>query len=79
MDIKELIKDKVDGIVDKIKSDKNLLARFKSEPVKVVEELVGIDLPDELIEKLVDGVKAKIAIDSVGDALGALGGLFGKK
>ena len=76
MDIKELIKDKVDGIVDKIKSDKNLLARFKSEPVKVVEELVGIDLPDDQIEKLVEAVKAKINLDKVG---GLLGGLFGKK
>ena len=47
--------------------------------MKVVEELVGIDLPDELIEKVVDGVKAKITMDKVGDALGMLGGLFGKK
>jgi hypothetical protein len=76
MDIKELIKDKVDGIVDKIKSDKTLMARFKSEPVKVVEELVGIDLPDDQIEKLVEAVKAKINLDKVG---GLLGGLFGKK
>lgn len=76
MDIKELIKDKVDDIVDKIKSDKNLMARFKSEPVKVVEELIGIDLPDEQIEKLVEAVKAKINLDKVG---GLLGGLFGKK
>ena len=34
---------------------------------------------DEIIEKVVDGVKAKITADKVGDALGALGGLFGKK
>lgn len=76
MDIKALIKDKVDGIVDKIKSDKTLLARFKSEPVKVVEELVGIDLPDDQLEKLADAVKAKIDLDKIG---GLLGGLFGKK
>ena len=79
MDIKELIKDKVDDIVDKIKSDKTLMTRFKSEPVKVVEELIGIDLPDDQIEKLADAVKAKIDLDKIGDALGALGGLFGKK
>jgi len=76
MDIKELIKDKVDGIVDKIKSDKTLMTRFKSEPVKVVEELIGIDLPDDQIEKLADAVKAKIDLDKIG---GMLGGLFGKK
>ena len=44
-----------------------------------MEELVGIDLPDELIEKVVDGVKAKITLDKVDDALELLGGLFGKK
>ena len=76
MDIKELIKDKVDDIVDKIKSDKTLMTRFKSEPVKVVEELVGVDLPDDQIEKLADAVKAKIDLDKIG---GMLGGLFGKK
>ena len=73
------IKAKIEELVEKIKKNPALLKKFNTEPVKVVEELVGIDLPDELIEKLVDGVKAKIAIDSVGDALGALGGLFGKK
>jgi predicted RNA-binding protein len=76
MDIKELIKDKVDDIVDKIKSDKTLMTRFKTEPVKVVEELIGMDLPDDQIEKLADAVKAKIDLDKIG---GMLGGLFGKK
>ena len=76
MDIKELIKDKVDDIVDKIKSNKTLMTRFKTEPVKVVEELIGMDLPDDQIEKLADAVKAKIDLDKIG---GMLGGLFGKK
>ena len=73
------IKAKIEELVEKIKKNPALLKKFNTEPVKVVEELVGIDLPDELIEKLVDGVKAKITIDNVGDALGALSGLFGKK
>jgi len=73
------IKEKIEDIVEKIQKDPAQLKKFNAEPVKVVEELVGIDLPDELIEKVVDGVKAKITMDKVGDALGALGGLFGKK
>ena len=76
MDIKELIKDKVDDIVDKIKSDKTLMTRFKTEPVKVVEELIGMDLPDDQIQKVVELIKAKLDLDKVGDLLG---GLFGKK
>lgn len=73
------IKEKIEDIVEKIQKNPALLKKFNSEPVKVVEELVGIDLPDELIEKVVDGVKAKVTMDKVGDALEALGGLFGKK
>ena len=73
------IKEKIEELVAKIQKNPAMLKRFSTEPVKVVEELVGIDLPDDMIEKLVNGVKAKLTIDNVGDALGALGGLFGKK
>ena len=73
------IKEKIEELVEKIQKNPALLKKFNTEPVKVVEELVGIDLPDELIEKVVDGVKAKITMDKVGDALGMLGGLFCKK
>ena len=73
------IKEKIEELVEKIKSNPAMLKKFKENPVKVVEELVGIDLPDEMVEKVVDGVKAKITLDKVGDALGALGGLLGKK
>ena len=73
------IKKKIEELVEKIQKNPALLKKFNTEPVKVVEELVGIDLPDEMIEKVVDGVKAKITMDKVGDALGALSGLFGKK
>lgn len=72
------IKEKIEELVEKIKSNDDLLAKFKSDPVKVIEELVGIDLPDEKIEALVDGIKAKISLDKIGDALGGLKGLFGK-
>ena len=73
------IKEKIEAIVEKVKKNPAMLKKFQTEPVKVVEELVGMDLPDELIEKIVDGVKAKITMDKVGDALDAIGGLFGKK
>ena len=73
------IKEKIEELVKKITSDKNLLKKFEKDPVKVIEDLVGIDLPDDMIEKLIEGVKAKINLDKGGDALGALGGLFGKK
>ena len=70
------IKEKIEELVEKIKNDKDLLEKFQSEPVKTIEELVGMDLPDDQIEKLAEGIKAKISLDKLG---GALGGLFGKK
>ncbi len=77
------IKAKIEELVEKIKSDKNLLAKFKSDPIAAVEGLIGIDLPNDQIEKIVDGIKAKLQIDDIGDALeglgSKLGGLFGKK
>jgi len=65
--------------VDKIKDDPALLAKFKKNPVAVVEKLVGIDLPNDQLEKVADLVMAKINVDKAGDLLEGMGGLFGKK
>jgi len=73
------IKEKIEEITEKIKNSDDLMAKFKAEPIKTLEGLLGIDLPDELIEKIVDGVKAKISLDKASDLLGGLGGLFKKK
>ena len=65
--------------MEKIQNDKDILAKFRKDPVAVVEKLIGVDLPDDQIEKVADMVKAKLDLDKMGDALGMLGGLFGKK
>ncbi len=70
------IKAKIEELVNKIKKDDKLMDKFKKDPIKTVEDLIGIDLPNDQIEKVVDGIKAKISLDSIGDKLG---GLFGKK
>ena len=75
MDIKKMITD----LVEKITKDEKLMKKFQKDAVATVEELIGMDLPNDQIEKLVDGIRAKIKLDDLGDALGALGGLFGKK
>ena len=73
------IKAKIEEIVKKLTSDKNLMAKFEKNPASVIEEYVGVDLPDDQVNQLVEGIKAKLKLDKVGDALGSLGGLFGKK
>lgn len=73
------IKAKIEEIVEKVKGDKDVAEKFKKNPVKTIEEIAGIDLPDDQIEKVVEAVKAKISLDDIGDKLGGLGKLFGKK
>ena len=69
------IKAKIEELTDKIKNDKDLQKKFQDDPISAVESLLGVDLPNDQVEKIVDGVKAKISLDSIGDKLG---GLFGK-
>lgn len=73
------IKAKIEELTKKIMNDKKLQEKFKTNPVEAVEGLLGIDLPDEQINKIVDGIKAKITVDKVSGAVNALGNLFGKK
>lgn len=69
------IKAKINEIVDKVKNDDQFADKFKNDPISAVEGVLGVDLPNDQIEGIVDGVKAKINLDSLG---GKLGGLFGK-
>ncbi len=70
------IKAKATELVEKIKNDPALLKQFRENPVKVVETIIGMDLPDDQINQLAELIKAKIDLDKVGSLLG---GLFGKK
>ena len=67
MDIKEKITEIVEEAVARLKADDKLLENFKAEPVKVLETLVGKDLPDAQIEKIIDLIKAKLAADDIAD------------
>ena len=75
LDIKELIEE----MVKKIAADEALKQKFMKEPSAVLEKLLGVDLPEDKLEKLADGIKAKLTIDDIGDVLGGLGGLFKKR
>ena len=78
MDIKEMLKDTIEDVVNKIKSDKTIADKFQKDPIGTVEKLLNVDLPNEQLEPLVDAVKAKLSLDDLGDMLGGLGKLFGK-
>ena len=68
------IKAKINELVDKIKSDDSLMADFKKDPIKAIEKLIGVDLPDDQIEAVIDGIKTKLDIDDLKDNLGNIAG-----
>lgn len=70
------IQGKINEIVAKVKGDKDFASKFSSDPVKAVESVIGVDLPDDQIKPLLDGVKAKLAADQAGDTLGSFKKLF---
>ncbi len=72
------IKEKIEELLKKVTEDKGLKELFQKDPIQAVEKVLGVDLPDEQVKKIVDGVKAKLTMDQVGDAVDALKGLFGK-
>lgn len=73
------IKTQVEEALKKLQSDEKLLDEFKKDPIKTVEKITGIDLPDDQLKKIVDGIKAKMTIDDIGDKLSGLKDLLGGK
>jgi len=68
------IKEQIEAIVEKLQADKGLQAQFKQDPVKAVEKLLGVDLPDDILEKIVAGVK--VSLDDLSGAVDRLKKLF---
>lgn len=76
MDLKFDIKEKVDELVKKLQSDPALLKNFQSDPVKTLEQLTGVDLPEQQLQPVIAGVKAKLGAAQIGGALDGLKKLF---
>ena len=52
-----------------MKDDDKFEAKFDRNPAKAIEELLGIDLPDEKVNKIVTIVKTKLDSDRIEDLL----------
>ena len=72
------VKAKIDELVGKIQKDPAQLKNFQDDPIKTVESLVGVDLPDDQLKPLVAGIKAKLAAGDLGGKLDGLKNLFNK-
>ncbi len=75
MDLQKVIKQ----VLDALSNNDALVKEFLADPAKVLESKLGIDLPNEQINAVVEGVKAKLNLDNAASVLNAVQGLFGKK
>ncbi len=77
----DMMKDKVTEVVEAIMKSSSLKEQFEKEPVKAIESVLGVDLPDELIEMVIERVKNNLTpedITKVTDVLKKLFYLIGK-
>ena len=70
------MKEKIQEAIEKITTDDSLKELFRKEPIKAVEKVLGVDLPDDIVEKVVQGVKAKLSVDKLSGAVDSLKKLF---
>ena len=64
------LKEVVGKIIEIIQDDDKFKAKFDANPAKAIEEVLGIDLPDEQVNMVVKAVKAKeIQLDNLDDLL----------
>ena len=61
------VKEQITKAVERITKDEKLKEQFRKEPVKALESILGVNLPDEVIEQVVNGVKAKLTQDKIED------------
>lgn len=70
------IKEQINQMVEKVTKDAAIKELFAKDPVKAVEKVLGVDLPDDMINKVIDGVKAKVTVDKAAGVLDAVKKLF---
>ena len=79
MDIQKIIAD----VVAKLTGNPDLIKSFLSNPVELLEKTFGVDLPDDQINQVIEGVKGKLDLSNIdikeaAGLLGKLKGMFGK-
>ena len=77
------ITSKVTEVVSKLQGSAYLLEKFKKKPLEVVKSIIGKGFSKDILQKIVDAVKAKLNLTDVaettGGLLASLKGLFGQK
>ena len=61
MDIQKIISD----VIIRLASKPDLIQSFLSNPVATLEKTLGIDLPDEQINQVIEGVKGQLDLSKI--------------
>ena len=70
------IKEQINKMADAVKNNPSVMEQFEKEPVKAIETILGVDLPDAVVEQVINGVKAKISVDAVSQVADAIKKIF---
>lgn len=64
------VKEIIGKVIDIIQDDDKFEAKFKANPAKAIEEVIGMNLPDDTVNAVVAAVKAKeLQLDNLDDVL----------
>ena len=61
MDIQKIIAE----VVAKLTANTDLIKSFLTNPVQLLEKTFGIDLPDDQINQIIEGVKSKLDLSKL--------------
>ena len=75
----EQLKAKAESLIKSISGDKDLLASFSKDPVGTLEKKLGIDLPDEQINQLIEMIKKQLGSTATKGILAKIKSFFGKE
>lgn len=71
------LKEQIEKVVSAVSGSAPKLEEFKKDPVAFVKKLLGA-IPQDVIDKIIEAVKAKVSIDDAAGIVGKIGDLFKK-
>ena len=63
----------IEEIVNKVKNDKDFANKFKKNPSEAVENVLGINIPNDKVDEIIQAVKLKLSNDNIKDAVKDVG------
>jgi len=74
----KMIMEYANKAVEAFKGDKNLLSGFSLDPADIIKKIIGVDLPDDIIKKVIEAVNKLLAGGALDAAKDVIGGIAGE-